>query len=249
MKIEDYLSTLPKNIINGDDVQLPENSLREIFNFVNLNKDDVFYHLGCGDGMGIEIAIKEYNVKVAKGIDTNQKKIDAARRQNLENSEFICDDVRNIDFDDATVILFWFTEEKIIEPVTKKFQCIKSSCRIITVLEPLLNYMPTKVRFPYLMYKMPFTTAKNLQEQLLAIFDVKCIDFVTAWEYAERYTKAIGIPEAGNDRFLTIMQSVIIWINAKNLGVTCDEEMPESIKTYISILKEFFGIEVEHLLK
>ena len=34
-----------------------------------------------------------------------------------------------------------------------------------------------------------------MQEQLLAIFGVKCVDFVTAWEFAERYTKSIGSPE------------------------------------------------------
>ena len=78
---------------------------------------------------------------------------------------------------------------------------------------------------------------------------VKCIDFVTAWEHAERYTKAIGSPQAGNDRFLTIIQSLVIWINAKNLGVACGDEIPESIKTYIGILRNFFDIEVEHLLK
>ena len=77
----------------------------------------------------------------------------------------------------------------------------------------------------------------------------KCIDFVTAWEYAERYTKAIGSLNSENDRFLTILQSLIIWINAKNLGIACGNEIPEPIKNYMGILKTFFGIEVEHLLK
>ena len=81
------------------------------------------------------------------------------------------------------------------------------------------------------------------------MFGVKCIDFVTAWEYSERYTRAIGSPDAKNDRFLTILQSVTMWINARNLGVTCTEEMPESIRTYIGILRTFFDIEVEHLLE
>ena len=37
--------------------------------------------------------------------------------------------------------------------------------------------------------------------------------------------------------------------NAKNLGVACGDEIPESITTYISILKSYFGIEIEHLIK
>ena len=79
MKIEEYLKSLPKNIVSGEDVQLPEKSFRDIFNFSNLGKNDIFYHLGCGDGKGIALALKEYNVKKAIGIDNNPDKIKQAR--------------------------------------------------------------------------------------------------------------------------------------------------------------------------
>ena len=88
-----------------------------------------------------------------------------------------------------------------------------------------------------------------MQEQLLSVFGVKCVDFVTAWEFAERYTKSISNSEVKNDRFLTIIQTLIIWLNAKELGVVCTEEVPESIKTYMSIMKMHFDIDFEHLLK
>ena len=55
MKIDEYLETLPENLLSGEDVQLSEKSLRSIFKFVELKKDDVFYHLGCGDEKGIDI--------------------------------------------------------------------------------------------------------------------------------------------------------------------------------------------------
>jgi len=89
----------------------------------------------------------------------------------------------------------------------------------------------------------------DLKKQLLAVFETECIGFVTAWEYAERYTKSIGRDNPENDRFLVIIQALTIWINAKNLGVACGEEIPESIRSYIAILREYFGIEIEHLLK
>jgi len=44
------------------------------------------------------------------------------------------------------------------------------------------------------------------------------------------------------------LQSLIIWINAKNLGITCGDDIPIPIKNYMEVLKKFFGIEVEHLL-
>ncbi len=253
MKLEEYLETLPSSILSGNDVQLPEHSFREIFEFANLSKDDVFYHLGCGDGKGLAIALEEFGVRKAIGIDIDRKKIEQSnsllQEKNLDQGHVICKDVTDAIFDDATVILFWFTDVLIIEKMMKKFEKLKHGCKIITIWGPLLGCLPDKVDFPYIINQVPFKPAKDLKEQLLAIFGTSCVDFVNAWEFAERYTKAIGSPEAGNDRFLTILQSLVIWINAKNLGVACTDEIPPAIKNYMGILRNFFNIEVEHLLK
>ncbi len=246
MKIEEFLESLPQNIVSGDDVQLPDKSFREIFNFVDLGKDDIFYHLGCGDGKGVEIAIREFNVKKGIGIDNNIEKINEAK--NI-SGEFICEDIKNSKIFDATVILFWFTDEEIIKHMIRKFEKLKPGTKIVTIWGPLPDCLPENVNFPYIINTVPFNKAKTLQEQVLAVFGVKCVDFVTAWEFAERYTKAIGDPKVKNDRFLTIIQTLVIWINAKNLGVACREEIPESIKTYINIMKIHFDIDFEHLLK
>ena len=130
----------------------------------------------------------------------------------------------------------------------KKFEKLNPETRIITIWGPLPNCIPEKVKFPYIINKVPFRKTDSLQEQLLAVFGVKCIDFVTAWEFAERYTKAIGVG-VENDRFLTIIQTLTIWINAKKLGIVCDEGIPESIRTYINIMKTHFDIDFEYLLK
>ncbi len=252
MKIEEFLKSLPNNIISGDNVQLPEYSFRRIFKFLDLNEKDIFYHLGCGDGKGIAIASEEFNVKKAVGVENNKENIQQAekllKKKNLKNIELLFEDIKTVKINDATVVLFWFTDNDIIETMMKKFESLQHGSRIITIWGPLPGCLPAKVDFPYIINTVPFKSA-DLKEQLLAIFDTKCIDFVTAWEYAERYTKAIGSLNSENDRFLTILQSLIIWINAKNLGIACGNEIPEPIKNYMGILKTFFGIEVEHLLK
>tara|TARA_B100000809_G_scaffold148404_1_gene145883 strand:+ start:2346 stop:3104 length:759 start_codon:yes stop_codon:yes gene_type:complete len=252
VKIEEFLKSLPNNIISGDNVQLPEYSFRRIFKFLDLNEKDIFYHLGCGDGKGIAIASEEFNVKKAVGIENNKENIQQAekllKKKNLKNIELLFEDIKTAKINDATVVLFWFTDNDIIETMMKKFESLQHGSRIITIWGPLPGCLPAKVDFPYIINTVPFKSA-DLKEQLLAIFDTKCIDFVTAWEYAERYTKAIGSLNLENDRFLTILQSLIIWINAKNLGIACGNEIPEPIKNYMGILKTFFGIEVEHLLK
>ena len=252
MRIDEYLETLPENLLSGEDVQLPEKSLRNIFKFVGLKKDDIFYHLGCGDEKGVEIAIKEFKVTRAVGVDNNCEKIQNAKK-NLEEeqirAELRCQDVLDTDISDATVILFWFTDETITNQMLKKFEALKEDTKIITIWGPLPDCIPEKIDFPYIINKVPFTKAKNMQEQLLAVFGVKCVDFVTAWEFAERYTKAIGSPEIKNDRFLTIIQTLVIWINAKKLGVACGDEIPESIQTYIKLMKMNFDIDFEPMLK
>ena len=117
MKIEEYLETLPENVLNGENVQLSEKSLRDIFKIVNLGKNDIFYHLGCSDEKGIEIAINEFEVKRAVGIDNNCKKIQEAKKKlkyKKNSGELICQDIQESDLSSASVILFWFSNDLVL---------------------------------------------------------------------------------------------------------------------------------------
>ena len=253
MKIEEYLSTLPQSILSGEEIQIPPDTIREIFKFAEIGKNDTFYHLGSGNGISLKIARDEFNVKNAIGIDNSEKMINLAKKtigeENNSNIKVIQQNVCEAKFDDADVILCWFMDAEILETLVEKFQKLKNDVRIITIWAPLPGCLPEKVDFPYIMNKTPLNQTDDLKKQLLAVFETECIGFVTAWEYAERYTKSIGRDNPENDRFLVIIQALTIWINAKNLGVACGEEIPESIRSYIAILREYFGIEIEHLLK
>lgn len=252
MKIEDYLSTLPSSIIKGDEIELSENTLREIFQFVDLSEKDIFYHIGCGSGKSITIALEEFFVKKAIGIDNNKDKIENAQKllgeKHISNGMFRCQDVIYSDISDATVILFWFSDEMIIDKMISKFENLRPDCKIITLWGPLTGYMPDKVDFPYILNITPFKKADSLKDQMMAVFDTDCIDFTVAWEFADRYSRVVSSKNSENDRFLTILQTLVIWINAKNLGIACGNDIPDPIKSYIGILKTFFNIEVEHLL-
>lgn len=238
--------------MTGEDVQLLDDSIRDIFRFAGLGKDDTFYHLGCGNANSLAIALNEFSAKKAVGIEKNALKVAEARNllsQEKINAEIRHQDIVDSDLTDATLILFWFSDVAITEKMFSKFLKLSPGCRIITIFDPLPEVLPQKVSFPYLLHQVPFTYAKSMKEQIIKIFETECIDFTTAWEFAERYTKAIGSPDAGNDRFLTILQTMMIWINARNLGLSCTEEMPAPVKAYIEILQNFFNIEVKHLIK
>ena len=252
MKIEEYLKTLPQPIMTGQDVEMRDETLREIFKFSGLSKDDIFYHLGCGSGNSIAIALEEFGVRKAIGIDNDNQKVEATKsmleKKKLSQWILRCEDVLLSDISDATVILFWFSDEQILEKMVSKFSQLKEGCKIITIFGPLPDCLPDKVDFPFILNTVPFKKANNLKDQILSVFGTDCVDFAIAWEFADRYIKAIGSKEAENDRFVTILQSLVIWINAKNLGIACGDDIPLPIRNYMGILKTYFNIEVEHLL-
>ncbi|ABK78240.1 SAM dependent methyltransferase [Cenarchaeum symbiosum A] len=247
MRLEEYLGTLPRGIMSGEDVQLPDRAYREILQLAEVGPDDVFYHLGSGDGRAVNMAAAEFGAR-AVGIEMDNGKCSAAGEHGGPRTEFRNQDVRDADISDATVILFWFADEEVISSMMPKFGLLQDGCKVATLWGPLPGYMPYKVRFPFVINRAPFEAAPGLGEQLLAVFGVKCIDFVTAWEHSERYTKAIELADAENNRFVTILQTVVTWINASNLGVACGEGVPDSISTYMGILRNFYGIETKHLL-
>ena len=159
MKIEDYLNTLPESILSGQNVQLSPETFKEIFNFVNLGNDDVFYHLGCGNGTGLVVAREEFAAKKIIGIDNSQEKIDTAKKtcleKNMNDVKIICNDIVNENIDDADVILFWFTDENILKKMMQKFSTLKNGTRIITIWGALPGCLPHLVNFPYIINQVP----------------------------------------------------------------------------------------------
>ena len=75
MKIEEYFQTLPNQIISGENVDLSTDSLKEILKVAELSHGQKFYHLGCGNGDSLSLAIKEFHAEKAIGIDNDEKKI------------------------------------------------------------------------------------------------------------------------------------------------------------------------------
>ena len=243
---------MPENIMSGDDVCLPPDAIRRMLELAQVKSGDTVYHMGCGDGSAIRIALKEFGVRQAIGVEIDGAKAADARKtlSDLDGRcEIVCADVLDVDMSGADVVLFWFADEEIVEQMTRRFELLRDGTRIVTVLGAPPGYLPERVDFPFVLSVTPLRRAKSVREQLLAIFGVQCIDFVTVWEHAERYTRALGPEDAGKNRFLTIIQAVTMWINAYNLGITCTDEMPESIRTYVGILRTFYDIEVEHLLE
>jgi trans-aconitate methyltransferase len=245
------VSSLPENVLMGDDITLPESVIKKIFRFGEINNDDIFYHLGCGAGNAVQIAAKEFGVKRSIGVEKRNEIASVAKKSisGLKNAQIIADDIRNVSLSDATVVLFWFNDEQIVDQMTAKFkEETKDSIRILTILSPLGLIKPTKVNFPFFMTMKPFKFYRGLQEQIETIHGTKCLDFTGSWNLASRYVTEMDVVPGEYQRFVTMIQCMVIWINAWNIGVACESEIPPPVNAYIGILKEFFNLDLSNMI-
>ena len=252
MELGDFLSSLPQTVIKGERVSLTDNVVRKIFKFAKLKKSDVFFHLGCGEGNAVDIAAKEFGVKKSVGVEVDKSISDTARRKisGITNAYIINADVRQADISDATVLLFWFNDPDIVDAMTKRFRKeLMDGARVITIWAPLGMTIPDKVEFPFLINKKPFKKAKTMQEQIRSIYGTDCIDFTASWLLAERYIDALEVTPPAYRRFVNILQSMVIWINAWNMNVACENEVPPPVQTYSGILKTFFNIDISSMME
>ena len=252
LKIKHFLSSLPQSVLKGDDVSLSDNVIRKLFRFARLQRSDVFYHLGCGSNNTVGIAANEFKVKKSVGIEI--RKSVAARALNniagISTAQITNQDIRKVRISEASVLLFWFTDPKIIGQMIKRFETeLSDGARVITIWSPLDLMVPTKAEFPFFICKKPFNYAKNLSEQIRTIYGTTCIDFSASWLLADRYMDALEVVPGKYRRFLNMLHSSIIWINAWKSGVACEDEIPPPLTAYIGILKTFFNIDLSDLVK
>lgn len=250
MNVTEFLSTLPQNVVTGESIELPNKALLRMFKLAHLKKSDTFCHLGCGQGKAIDLAAKKFGVKKALGIEIDEKTAAIARRKvaRLKNAEIVTGDILDVNLSDITAVLFWFSDPAIVDAMVKKFRKeLKDGARVITLWSPPGMMLPQSVDFPFFVCKKPFKYATSVRQQIKAIYGNKCIDFTAAWLLAERYIDALGVVPGEYRRFVNMLQSMVIWINAWNMGVTCEDGVPPPVNAYLGILREFFGIDMKDL--
>ncbi len=239
-------------MIRGDVVSLNDNVVRKILNFAKLKKNDIFCHLGCGEGKAVVIAAKEFGVRKSVGIEIDESIAAEASKHvaSFKNAQVVNADIRNANISDATALLFWFTEPDLVDAMTKRFKKeLKDGARVITIWSPLTMTLPHKVEFPFFINKKPFKRARSIKQQIKAIYGTECIDFTASWLLAERYIDALEVTPSEYKRFVNMLQSMVIWINAWNMRVSCEDEVPPPVQTYMGILRTFFDIDLSSMIE
>lgn len=248
MNIGEFLSTLPQDVMKGE-VEIPDKVLKKMFSLAGLRKGDVFCHLGCGSGNAVRLAAK-LGVKKAIGIEPDDRLAQDAKRKTsrLKNAKIRVGDLRDVDISSATLILFWSSDPELVDALVKKFRrSLKQGARVLSVWSPPGMMLPQKVDFPFFVCKKPFKYATSVRQQIQAVYGTKCVDFTAAWRLAEKFIDELGVVPQEYRRFVNMLQGMVIWINAWNMGVACEDGVPPPVQSYLGILREFFQIDLSDM--
>jgi hypothetical protein len=103
----------------------------------------------------------------------------------------------------------------------KRFEIeLYDGARVITLWSPLELMVPTRTEFRSLYAKSRLTTQKTYQNKLKQF--VLLVSILVSWLLADRYICALEVVPGEYRRFLNMLYSMIIWINAWNSGVACE---------------------------
>jgi predicted RNA methylase len=118
-------------------VPSPYEVVRAMLRLAEAGPEDIVYDLGCGDGRILIIAVKEFNVKKAVGIEKDPERYKIAIENVKENGVedrvvVINDDFFNVDISEATIVtLFLLTS--VNEALKPKFEKeLREGTRIVS---------------------------------------------------------------------------------------------------------------------
>ena len=139
--------------------------IRKLLRLAGATKGDVFYDLGCGVGQLCVVAVTEFGVRKAVGIEMHQGRAEkaAARVRELGLSDRI--EIRNEDFmesdiHDATIAYCGTYEAE--DDVAHFDRELPKGARFVTLFLPFVGVVPTSADYPFYMMKTPFKTTRDL---------------------------------------------------------------------------------------
>ena len=139
--------------------------IRKLLRLAGAAKDDVFYDLGCGRGQLCVLAVKEFGVKKAVGIELHRGRAEKAAanveglglsgRIEIRNEDFMGSDLR-----DATIAYCGTYEAE--DDVSHFERELPLGSRFVTLFLPFVGVVPTSADYPFYMMERPFRVTKDL---------------------------------------------------------------------------------------
>lgn len=190
-----------------DDIKLPKyrpkwgwpilftnQEIRRMLNLAHVTKNDIFYDLGCGWGQNLIIAVSEFGVKKAVGIEDGNNAYKIAKwrlskHTTLDHGQIIkgkfenlfSDKLDDVDLNEATVVFYGLDPAiSVLRGLKKK---LRKGCRFISYFEcifPEIRY--DSKDFPFFLAKFPFKQPKSETEWLQSVIGKKGANSNELWE-------------------------------------------------------------------
>ena len=118
-------------------VPTPIGVARKMLELAGAGPDDVVYDLGCGDGRILILAVKEFGVKKAVGVEIREELVREARekiaKEGLQDRiEIIQGDMFNVDVSEATIVTLFLLTSVNDELAPKLERELKLGARIVS---------------------------------------------------------------------------------------------------------------------
>lgn len=163
---------------NGDPILFTNPEIRRMFTLASLGQNDVFYDLGSGYGQNVLIALSEFKVRKAYGIEADRERVWRSRLR-LEEAGIPADKGKILFgwFDkvltehrlrEATVIFYGLEmDNSLLAKIKRVWKTDNPPRRLIYYHRHIsAKIMPTKVDYPFFVSVAPFQRPKSDVEWL-----------------------------------------------------------------------------------
>ena len=133
--------------------------IRKLLHLARATKKDVFYDLGCGRGQLCVVAVTEFGVKRAVGIEMHGgraakaaayvEKLGLSDRIEIRNEDFMDSDIH-----DATIVYCGHYEEE--GDVERFEEELGAGSRLVTLFLPFVGVIPKAADYPFYSMEVPF---------------------------------------------------------------------------------------------
>lgn len=131
------------------------------------DRNDVFYDLGCGRAQLCVVALTEFGVKRAVGIESHRARAKKARQYIRSLGLFRRIEIRAEDFYDsdlsrATLVYNGLMEDE--QDLQFYQDNLKKRSRLVTLSLPLVGVMPNAQDYPFYLMRMPFRKTRDVHK-------------------------------------------------------------------------------------
>jgi SAM-dependent methyltransferase len=148
----------------GPEVVHNDRAVRRLFSEIGVDRKDVFYDLGCGQGRLCIIAALEFHAKRSVGFELNKTRFNKAksivRKLSLSDRvEVTRKDFWKSDLREATVLYHGLTETE--EDLSEYEAKIQKNAKLITLNLPLVGVLASENHYPFYVMSLPFRKTRS----------------------------------------------------------------------------------------